>query len=305
METNTSLVSVVIPVYNREDTIIRCIDSALSQTYNEIEVIVVDDNSSDATVDEIESTYSDRIELLRHDENRGGSAARNTGIDASKGEYIAFLDSDDVWKPTKIEHQIKVLQSRDASFVGSYTNAEYISKNTITSIIKNAVTGDFLRNDCTIGGILSLKDKIGGASTLLVRSSVVNEIGGFDPEFDRHQDYEFLIRVLSQGKMLHIPSPYVVKFETNYANAESVEDAKELFFRKFSSTISEYENQDYPITKYHNFDLARCHLRNGSLIKSLHFLIHSRPPTNTDLFSFLKAGLDRASSVLPKLKFLN
>jgi len=109
------LVSVIIPTYNRRKTIERAVNSVLAQTWKEIEVIVVDDGSTDQT-DEILKGYGDRIRVIRQ-QNGGPSAARNTGIKAATGEIISFLDSDDAWLPLKTERQVKLLQRTESSRV--------------------------------------------------------------------------------------------------------------------------------------------------------------------------------------------
>ncbi|QLH76898.1 glycosyltransferase family 2 protein [Halosimplex rubrum] len=295
MSKQTPLVSIVIPVYNREDTIVRCIDSALSQTYDNIEIIVVDDASTDRTVECIRSTYSDDLYLIEHTRNRGGSAARNTGIDEASGEYIALLDSDDAWRPEKVEHQVKILSSRSDKYAGIYCGTEYVSQDPFTTLIKNLAISPSTDKSCTIEEILSLQTTLGGASTILVRRSVVNKINGFDEDFTRHQDLEFLIRCLKEGEMIYMHKPYVIKFETNYPSANSVSQAKELFFHKFSDEISVQEQNGVPISEYHNFDLARCHIRNGDLIEAIELLKESKPPSTTDVLSFAKAVFDRLS----------
>lgn len=108
-------VSVIIPTYNRAKTIERAVDSVLAQTWKLIEVIVVDDGSTDNTVD-ILQTYGGKIRVIRR-ENGGPSAARNTGIKSATGEIISFLDSDDTWLPSKTERQVKLLQQTESAGV--------------------------------------------------------------------------------------------------------------------------------------------------------------------------------------------
>jgi len=108
-------VSVVIPTYNRAQFIERCVCSALQQTYRDLEVIVVDDGSNDGTdirIDNLKRTDS-RLHFLRHDKNRGAQAARNTGIYAARGKYIAFLDSDNEWMPDKLERQLPLFENNN------------------------------------------------------------------------------------------------------------------------------------------------------------------------------------------------
>ena len=110
------MVSIIIPTYNREKTILRAINSVLEQTYNDIEVIIVDDGSKDNTREIIESLNCSKIRYI-YQENGGASKARNTGIRAAEGEYISFQDSDDYWYPDKLEKQLAKLKEQKADVV--------------------------------------------------------------------------------------------------------------------------------------------------------------------------------------------
>ncbi len=104
------LVSVIIPTYNRADLIGHTLDSAINQSYRNLEIIVIDDGSVDNTEEVVKAIGDSRIRYIRHQTNCGGSTARNTGIEAARGEYIAFLDSDDIWVPNKIQLQLASIQ---------------------------------------------------------------------------------------------------------------------------------------------------------------------------------------------------
>jgi len=107
-------ISVISPTYNRAHLITRAVHSVLNQTYQDFEYIVVDDASTDNTEEVIKGFKDERIKYIKHEKNRGPSAARNTGIKAAKGEYIGFLDSDDEWLPEQAEKQVsKFLESPD------------------------------------------------------------------------------------------------------------------------------------------------------------------------------------------------
>src|SRR4030042_5052103 len=103
-------VSIIIPTYNRAHLVMRAINSVLDQSFQDFEIIIVDDASRDNTEKMVSGIRDKRIFYIRHEKNRGGSAARNTGIKQARGEYIAFLDSDDEWLPEKLEKQLKVLE---------------------------------------------------------------------------------------------------------------------------------------------------------------------------------------------------
>jgi len=110
----TPLISIVIPVYNRADMIGRTVEGCLAQTYPEIEIVLVDDCSTDGLGDALAPFLRERrVRLVSHAKNKGVSAARNSGVEAAKGDLIAFLDSDDVWLPTKLERQMALIKAHD------------------------------------------------------------------------------------------------------------------------------------------------------------------------------------------------
>lgn len=108
---NNPKVSVIIPTYNRAHLIGRAIKSVLNQTYKDFEIIIVDDGSTDKTEEVVKDFKDERVRYIRREKNKGGSAARNTGIKAARGEYIAFQDSDDEWLPEKLEKQMKAFEA--------------------------------------------------------------------------------------------------------------------------------------------------------------------------------------------------
>lgn len=116
---DNKVVSVIIPVYNCENFIAETIESALSQTYQEIEIILVDDCSKDKSAEIIKGykiLYPDKIFYHRQEKNMGAAVARNTALDLAKGRYVAFLDSDDLWYPQKIEKQINLMNKSNSAF---------------------------------------------------------------------------------------------------------------------------------------------------------------------------------------------
>lgn len=117
-----SLVSVIIPCFNSERTIERALASINNQTYKNIEIICIDDGSKDETVkkiSEVKATAHHQITIIQNKENKGPSYSRNIGVNNAKGQYIAFLDSDDYWHSQKLELQLKLLQKYDLDFIGS------------------------------------------------------------------------------------------------------------------------------------------------------------------------------------------
>ena len=169
------LVSVIIPTYNRAQYICEAVDSVLAQTYRNIEVIVVDDGSTDNT-EEILRQYDSKIKYVFQN-NAGPSAARNNGIKQARGDLLAFLDSDDIWLPEKLERQVQLMkQSRNTGLVscGSYIiNAS--GEITASSIIKkNHENKKLFLKELMVHNIIS-----GGGSAALIKKKCFEKLGLF------------------------------------------------------------------------------------------------------------------------------
>lgn len=288
-------VSVVIPTYNHGETVERAIDSALGQTLRDIEVIVVDDASTDHTQEVLDRIGDPRLTCLRHETNRGGSAARNTGIDHSTGEYIAFLDADDEWVPRKLERQHDELESRDAEWVGAYCDFRQTRSNPLVEAIDNIVrrpTG-LEGDDELIDGILLRRFAHGGSSTLFIERKAVEAIDGFDASFQRHQDLEFLIRLLQHGKLAFVDETLVYKHDSGYTDAETARLAHEKFHDAFVDTIANrgYESR---IERIQQFNMSKYHFRAGRFRDGWQALRRSECPHYRDALGLslaLVAGL--------------
>lgn len=181
-------VSVVIPTYNRAFVVGDAIRSALEQTFRDIEVIVVDDGSTDNTEEVVKSFGDKRIRYIKLNANRGGAAARNAGIKVAKGKYVAFLDSDDLWLPEKIERQLEVFRTGSPRVGVVYCDSRI---ETATGIHLHAyrVRGNlqsFFAETVPVGP---------RTSTIMVRSSLIREIRGFDEQFPALQEYEMQLRL--------------------------------------------------------------------------------------------------------------
>lgn len=188
-------VSVVIPTYNYAQYLGEAIDSALAQTLPPLEVIVVDDGSTDDTP-QVLAAYGDRIRVLRQ-MNAGVAIARNSGIGAARGEYVAFLDADDVWLPRKLELQM-------ARFDGD-VGLVHCGVEFGTTIQLPRVEGD------VADALLLLEPDIihGPGSTVVVRKRVAEEIGGFDPSLPASEDWDFIYRVATRYRVAHVAEPLV------------------------------------------------------------------------------------------------
>ncbi len=194
-------VSVIIPTYNRADIIGEAIRSVQVQTFENWEIIVVDDASKDDTDRVVTSIDDARVRYIKHECNRGGSAARNTGIKHSSGEYLAFLDSDDLWFPKKLENQLKV-------FWNSSSNVGLVYTGTIIKEgcrkLKPYAEG-WITND------LLVKNVVGGCSVGMIKKEVISTVGLFDESLPSSQDKDFWLRISKEYRFKYVDDCMVLK----------------------------------------------------------------------------------------------
>lgn len=188
------LVSIVLPTFNRAEMLRRALGSIVQQTLQNIEVIVVDDCSLDVNaVRLVIDGFSDqRITIIRHDSNKGGAAARNTGILACKGEYVAFLDDDDEWRRDKLEKQVDLFQKSQAGDLGVvYSGFTYVSKEGDAHLeIEPGSRGNVSVN--------MLSHCILGSATPLIKRVILSQTGSFDETLPSCQDWDMWIRLSQQ-----------------------------------------------------------------------------------------------------------
>ena len=193
-------VSVVIPVFNRADLIDRALDSVLAQTLADYEIIVVDDGSTDGSAAFIERRSVDKLKLIRSERNRGAGAARNLGIAAASGHYVAFLDSDDAWEPAKLDLQVAALDSAPDGFFACGCDY-YLWHGQQQSLVRNGLTPAQFRTDILFGCSIS------PGSTLMVRRDAFEKVGPFNESLRRLEDWDWLLRYIQHGDMLFVPRP--------------------------------------------------------------------------------------------------
>lgn len=183
-------VSVIIPTYNRANLIERSVRSVLNQTYDYIEVIVVDDGSTDNTEEIIKSINDNRI-IYYKQENGGAAKARNTGVSLATSEYIAFHDSDDVWREDKLFKQMSFLEE-NPHYGMVYCNFMFHKMDGNKNIIPRDVNviGDL---DGDIFFTLLVNNTV-GAPTMLLKKSLFEELNGFDTSLSCLEDWDFAIR---------------------------------------------------------------------------------------------------------------
>lgn len=232
------LVSIIIPTYKRNENLEKAIDSVLKQSYENIEIIVVDDNDPNTIYRKKNETLmnnyknNNRVIYVKHEKNKNGAAARNTGIRQAKGKFIGFLDDDDEFLTNKIEEQMKFLEKhKEYNCVG----CQIYRSNKIE---KQKINEETLLED-----ILSLKiSPI--TSTLLFREKAIKDINGFNEKYRRHQDVEMMARYLQKNRFGYIEKPLIRMGRNNgenQLNGEKLKELKEQFLNDFMPIINRLE----------------------------------------------------------------
>ena len=234
------LVSVIIPTYKSNETLLRAIDSILNQTYDNFEVIVVDDNNPDT--DERKNTEAlmkkyetdSRVKYIQHERNKNGSAARNTAFRNSDGEYISFLDDDDYYHPDNLKKQVEYLQ-KHLDVGGCYCWRKQNDKE-VCGKYKGNLTKEILSLEFTPY-----------TSAIMIRRNCYEKLNGFDESYRRHQDFEFLLRYFDYFTLDYNPE-VLVTISTNGVNnqpkGKKFVEVKEHFFTQFADKILEIKKTD-------------------------------------------------------------
>lgn len=248
-------VSIILPTFGRPDRLSHAIDSVINQTYQNWELIVVDDNEPLSfyrkKTEEVMTSYSEnsKIFYLKHDHNKNGSAARNTGIVFSSGEYISFLDDDDIYYPKRIQYCVEILENSSTKYGGVYTGCKFFRNGHFYRNCKTAHSGNYLVET------LSTTFSSYSGSNLFFKASVVKELGGFDESFLRHQDYEFLVRFFISYDIIGISKILLIKNENgvNIPKVDKFAFIKEKYLEKYSEVIEELPKKMQSNIYFSNF----------------------------------------------------
>lgn len=296
MKKDKPLISVVIPTYKRSDTLWKAINSVINQEYTNWELFVVDDNDKNTMFrkrnEKLMKRYSDdpRINYLKHRRNKGGSAARNTGIKKSSGKYIALLDDDDYWLPEKLSLQQKKIKKLSKEWGGVYTQKIIEKENDFKEVLYKK-RGDLTEEILLMEAFIS-------TSSLLLKDTVFKNIGYFDENFQRHQDYEFLLRFFRQYKLDVLEEPLVVQGGLpTQLKASTIEKAKIRYFKKFEEDIKRLSlKTQKKIYSRHYFILSIFYLREYNMVDGFRNFIKSvknNPFFIFPLFLFCKRFLSK------------
>jgi len=206
------LVSVIIPTYNRADTVQRSIHSVLEQSYHPFEIIVVDDGSTDSTPAAL-SHYGDLIRVIRQS-NSGPSVARNAGAGVARGEFIAFLDSDDTWKPTKLARQVRLMLAGGEMVPCCICNASLIDGDhcgattfEVSNVMSGLMEGYWMNPASILATRFILFNQVA-----LIRRKTFERVGGFKPDMRLLEDYDLAFRLSLLGPWAFVAAPLVAKY---------------------------------------------------------------------------------------------
>jgi glycosyltransferase involved in cell wall biosynthesis len=295
-------VSVIIPAYNRAATIAAAIESVLRQTWSNFELIVVDDGSTDGTLEAAAAIRDPRVRLVANPRNTGAAGARNTGVAEARAPWVAFQDSDDEWLPRKLEKQMARLQAPGAGFVGAYCGlltlggldhrpGERLRLRYVPDPAIVPAEGD-LTVPLLHGNMISTQ-------TLVVRRDLFLALGSFDPEVTPIEDWDFVLRLVQKGSIAFVDEPLVhQRFSENSitrqtarrldSRARLIEKNRALFARHPTMLARQY------------YVMAGDHRRLGNVGEARHCLAKARRARPLSLRSWAMSLYVSALSLLPK-----
>lgn len=219
LESPTTRVSVVLPTLNAADHIEAALDSLLTQTYDDFEIVVVDDGSDDGTVSIVQSYNDDRIRVIVRDRPDGLAGALNCGIKAANGEFIARQDADDISAPDRLVRQVAFLDTHpDVALVG--TAARMISESDhergIRHVLERPTLDDLLEKNQFIHG-----------SVMFRKEEIVESVGGYDTIFETSEDYDLWIRIAQEHLVRNLDAPlYTLRLRQTSVFADDLRSAK-------------------------------------------------------------------------------
>ena len=236
------IVSVIIPTYNRENLVSQAIQSVLNQTYRDFEVIVVDDASIDNTQKIVNNFNDSRIRYICHKQNAGVSVARNTGIATARGEYIAFLDSDDEWFCDKLAKQMRLFQESSPEVGLIYSWCRIVSDRTKVKSIRSPGYRGFLRENLIYANL------IGTPSTVIAKREAFDKGVRFDPSLRCCEDWDVWLQLAKHYHFDFVAEPLVQYREHDEANrgstnSKSIIEGYLIFLQKYHQQTIDFFRQ--------------------------------------------------------------
>ena len=265
------LVSVIIPTYNRALILKETIQSVLEQTYERLELIVIDDGSTDDTQAVVDGFKDERIIYIKQ-EHKGLPSARNKGIENAKGEYIAFLDSDDMWLPEKIDKQLKIFNKNKLKLGVVYCGVEYIDEKSRKAKEKKlpAYKGNIFLE------LLGARRNVvlGAGSTVLVKKECFQRCGLLDENLPYRVDLELLIRISKKFHFDYVPETLVkirIHDKRMSFNLDTVIKGRELLFEKIYNDLRQHKKI---LAKYY-YQTGMLYMQKGNRRKSKEYMFKS------------------------------
>jgi glycosyltransferase involved in cell wall biosynthesis len=266
-------ISVVIPTYNRAEKVQKAVESVFAQSFPAFEVIVVDDGSSDGTDAALRTAFGDRIRYV-YQPNQGVSVARNRGIEEARGEWVAFLDSDDRWEKDKLKWQLTALEKCGPACGACYTDVGFFNHSETRTMFELAI--DNYRHEEEIGinrDVLRLLVRPGGAgmvvclSSFMVRRDLASQLGGFDARLLYTQDSEFMFRLAMRTAFCYVKRPLVLfdrsPVEDRHVGVSSEWNKQDFFLQdsqmRLEGLMRLTEDQPAEIRKVVRTQLAEIH----------------------------------------------
>jgi len=233
------LVTALITTYDRPAYLRRAVESVAAQRYSPVELLVVDDHSETPAADVLADADPDvaSFRVVRHDRNRGANAARNTGVEVASGEYVAFLDDDDRWRPDKTGKQVAAFRDGDGNLGLVYAGREIVDGDTVRDVtIPDRIDGDPTKT-------LLCRNAVGTQSSVMVRADLAKATP-FDEGFPRWADLEWYVAVSTECSFALVPEP-LVRYEYAAHNRisdddESLEESRRLFVEKYRELAAGY-----------------------------------------------------------------
>jgi hypothetical protein len=252
-------VTVVIPTFERPLFLKGAIETAFGQTYQDIQVIVVDDGSSEQYAEEIVAEFPDTVRCIRHEKNKGLSAARNTGVRKSNGKYIAFLDDDDRWHRQKIARQVEALERKKAAGLATCLVAAVTPDNELVHCERSAPSGDC--SDSVLVG-----NQIGTPSRVVVRREAFESVNGFDESLPTKQDWDLYIRLCQEWNVAAVQDHLCFRtvHESMSSSPTALKRDKQAVLQKHESLMRDrglWEQAQASVAA----EIARSYLGNGHL----------------------------------------
>jgi len=291
--------TVIIPVYEQPDLLRDALDSISEQTIGDYEVVVIDDAST-TNFEPVINEYDNGVRLISHQENQGAAAARNTGIEHAEGEYVAFLDADDTWEPTKLEKQREVFENGDDDLGLVYTGfVQYELDGSEWERYPEA-RGDIYLQELE-------RDCVHPTSTVMVRRDVVEEVGGFDTSLPSRQDYDLWLRITEHYTVDYVDEILVDKREQPDSISKDFDSRIEGDLAVFEKVRARAADLDFTtrsrIYSYHHHVIGRDYESNGNRWKALKHLglaILRYPirPISWAMFVIALFGVDRNGPLL-------